>query len=82
MVKKLPAKQEMQIRSLGQEDLLEEGMAIHSSSLARKIPRTQSLVDSGSRGCKTSDATEVTEHAHTQKLTQHCKATIFKEKLI
>ena len=82
MVKKLPAKQEMQIRSLGQEDPLEEGMGIHSSSLAGKIPWTQSLGDSGSRGCKTSDTAEVTERAHTQKLTQHCKATVFKEKLI
>ena len=57
-------------------------MAIHSSSLARKIPWTESLVDSGSWGRKKSDTTEVIEHAHTHKLTQHCKATILKEKLI
>ena len=30
--------QEMQIQSLGLEDPLEEGMAIHSSILAWKIP--------------------------------------------
>ena len=30
--------QEKQVRSLGQEDPLEEGMAIHSNILAREIP--------------------------------------------
>ena len=34
MVKNLPAVQETQVRSLGQEDLLEKGMATHSSILA------------------------------------------------
>ena len=33
--------QEMWVRSLGQEDPLEEGMATHSSILARKIPWTE-----------------------------------------
>ena len=33
MVKNLPAVQETQVRSLGWEDLLEEGMATHSSIL-------------------------------------------------
>ena len=33
MVKNLPAMQETQIRSLGQEDPLEKGMATHSSIL-------------------------------------------------
>ena len=32
---------EMQIQSLGQEDLLEEGMAIHSSILICRIPWTE-----------------------------------------
>ena len=31
----------MQVRSLGQEDPLEEGMAIYSSILAWRIPWTQ-----------------------------------------
>ena len=39
-VKILPAVQEMQVRSLGQEDTLEKGLAIHSSILAWKIPWT------------------------------------------
>ena len=34
MVKNLPAMQETQVRSLGQEDLLEKGMAAHSSTVA------------------------------------------------
>ena len=33
--------QETQVRSLGQEDLLEKEMAIHSSILAWKIPWTE-----------------------------------------
>ena len=35
--------QEMQVRSLGQEDPLEEGMATHSSILASEIPWTEEL---------------------------------------
>ena len=34
MVKNLPAKQEMQVRSLGREDPLEKELATHSSILA------------------------------------------------
>ena len=37
MVKNLPAMRETQIRSLGQEDPLEKGMATHSSILAWRI---------------------------------------------
>ena len=42
--KNLPANQEpqeTQVRSLGQEDPLEEGMAIHSSILTSRIPWTE-----------------------------------------
>ena len=44
MVKNLPASAgdiEVWVQSLGQEDLLEEGMAIHSSILAWEIPQTE-----------------------------------------
>ena len=34
----LPAMQETQVRSLGQGDFLEKGMAIHSSILSWRIP--------------------------------------------
>ena len=37
-VKNLPAMQETWSRSLGQEDLLEKGLATHSSILAWRIP--------------------------------------------
>ena len=39
-VKHLPAMQETRVRSLGQEDLLEKEMAIHSSTIAWKTPWT------------------------------------------
>ena len=41
MVKNLPATQEIQVQSLGQEDPLKNGTAIHSSTLAWRIPWTE-----------------------------------------
>ena len=41
MGKNLPAKQEMQVRSLGQQDPLEKEMATNGSILAWKIPWTE-----------------------------------------
>ena len=41
MVKRLPAKQETRIQSLGREDPQEKEMANHSSTLAWKIPWTE-----------------------------------------
>ena len=40
-VKRLPTVQETRVQSLGQEDLLEKGMATHSSILAWRIPWTE-----------------------------------------
>ena len=40
-VKNLPAVWETWVQSLGWEDLLEKGMAIHSSILAWRIPWTE-----------------------------------------
>ena len=40
MVKNAPAMQETKVQSLHQEDLLEKGMATHSSILAWRIPCT------------------------------------------
>ena len=40
MVKNLPEMQETCVQSLGREDLLEKGMATHSSILAWEIPWT------------------------------------------
>ena len=41
MVKNLPVMQETQVRSLGQEDPLEKGMATPASILAWEIPWTK-----------------------------------------
>ena len=41
MVKNSPAMQEIQVQTLGWEDALEKGMAIHSSILAWRIPWTE-----------------------------------------
>ena len=41
MVKNLPAVLETRVRSLGQEDPLETGVAIHFSTLAWRIPWTE-----------------------------------------
>ena len=41
MVKRLSTMRETRVQSLGQEDPLEKEMAIHSSTLAWKIPWTE-----------------------------------------
>ena len=41
MVKRLSTMQETQVQSLGWEDPLEKEMAIHSSTIAWKIPWTE-----------------------------------------
>ena len=58
-VKNLPPKQETRVRSLGQEDPLENGVATHSSILAWRIPWTErSLAGYSPWGCKELDKTE------------------------
>ena len=57
MVRNLPAVQETQVQSLGQEDFLEKGMATHSSMLAWRIPWTENGVLQ-STGYKDLDKTE------------------------
>ena len=59
MVKNLPAMQETQVQSLGQEDPLEKGMATHSSILAcLRNPWTEEPGGLQSRGHKELDTTE------------------------
>ena len=55
MVKNLPAKQEMQVRSLAWEDPLEKGMATHSGILAWEIPWTEEPDGLQSMGSQDSD---------------------------
>ena len=50
----------MQVRSLGQEDALQEGTATHSSILAGETYGQRSLVGYSPWGRKESDMTEVT----------------------
>ena len=57
VVKNPPAKQETWVLFLGQEDLLERGMASHSSILPRKPHGQRSLPGYSSWGCKESDRT-------------------------
>ena len=59
MVKNIPAMQEAQVRSLGQEDPQEKGMATHSGILAWRIPRTEQPGRLQSMGHKESDTTEL-----------------------
>ena len=59
-VKKPPAAQETWVRSLDQEDPLEEGMATHFSVLVWRIPWTEEPGRLQSMGPKESDATEAT----------------------
>ena len=54
-VKNLPTMQKTQIQSLGQEDPLEKGKAIHFSILAWRIPWTEKPGGLQSMGCKELD---------------------------
>ena len=56
--KNLPAMQETWVRFLGQEDLLEKGMATYSSILAWRIPWTEKPGGQHYMGHKESDMTE------------------------
>ena len=58
MVKNLPAIQETQVRSLGQEDPLKKVMATHSSILAWKSLGQRSLLAYGPWGHNELDTTE------------------------
>ena len=65
-VKNLPAMQETQVQSLGQEDPLEKGMATHSSYSSWRIPRTEEPGGLQSiEGHTESNTIEAIEHAHT-----------------
>ena len=68
-IKNLPAIWETQVLSFSWEDPLEEGMAIHSSIFAWKIPWTKEPGGLESIGSTESDTTEATKHSkHTTYL--------------
>ena len=54
-VKNLPTMQDTWVRSLGQEDRMAKGMAIHSSILAWRVPWTEEPGGLQSMGHKESD---------------------------
>ena len=58
MVKNLPAMQETQVLSLGQENPLEKGTTTHSSILAWRIPWTEESAGYSPWGHKELDMTE------------------------
>ena len=65
-VKNLPAMQETRVWSLGWEDPLEKGMAIHSSILAWRIPLTEKPSGLQFMGCQRVRHNWVTNtHTHT-----------------
>ena len=61
-VKNLPAVQETQVRSLGQEDPLEKGMDSYSSIIAWRIPWTEELGGLKSTGSQTDTTKRLTLH--------------------
>ena len=60
MVRNLPTMQETRVPSLGQEDSLDEGMAIHCSILAWRIAWTEELAGYSPWDRKESDMTKAT----------------------
>ena len=76
MVKNLPAMQKTRVHSLGWEDLLEKGMATHSSVLAWENPWTEESGGLQSMGSQESGMTERLNHHSTYKSssTQNCRA--------
>ena len=62
MIKNLPALQETQVQSLGQEDPLEKGMAIHSSIIDWRI-----LMDRGSWWAKVHGGSEKSDAKQVKK---------------
>ena len=63
-VKNLPSLQETWVQSLGQEDPLEKGMAIHSSILAWRIPWTEKPGRLQFIGSKELDMTKTSTFSH------------------
>ena len=68
MVKNLPAMQKMRIRSLGQEDPLEEEMGAHSCQYScQENPMDRGAWWATVHGVTELDTTKVTEHAAQKK---------------
>ena len=64
MVKNLPARQETQVQSLGEEDPLEKAVATHSIILAWRIPWTEEPGRATVQDVAELDTVEATQRAH------------------
>ena len=71
MVKSLPEMQETRVRSLGQKDSLEEGMATHSSILVWRIPWMEESGWLQSMRSQRVDTTDRLTHTHTHTHTHN-----------
>ena len=71
-VKNLPAMQGIQVPSLGQEDPLEKGMAVHSSILAWRIPWMEDPGGLQSMGSQRVGHNSVTKHTHWSNIFENC----------
>ena len=76
-LKNLPAMQETQVPSLGQEDPLEEGMATHSSILVCRIPWTEEPGGYSPCGHKESDTTEQLTLLQLCKIDNQCEFDVW-----
>ena len=68
----MPAKQEIRVRSLGQEDLLGKEMATHSGILAWEIPQTEEPGGLQSMGSQRVRHNLATNTLHTLFYIQSC----------
>ena len=66
MINNLPAIQETQVQSLGQEDPLEKRTSTHSSILAWRTPWTEEPGGYSPWDCKEADTTKGLTHLHTR----------------
>ena len=70
-VKNLPAIQETWVQSLGQEDLLEKGIATHSSILPGEFLGQRNLAGQSPWGHKELDTTEQLTHTSSSHSSSH-----------
>ena len=81
MVKRLSTMRETRVRSLGREDPLEKEMAIHSSTIAWKIPWTEEpgrLQSMGSQRVGHDCATSLKVEKHPQTKVSPCDSEMLR----
>ena len=81
LVKNLPARQEIRVRSLRWKDPLEEEMATHSSILARKSHGERGLADYSPWGCKRHTTYQLSHHHQSHQYVTNMPAAPHRELL-